>query len=79
MQCLAAPRRGQQQAQPRTALPAACGLLALTPLPHGRAHLPRRFQRREQRRGDLMDLRAKFEADKRRVADMKAARNFRPF
>jgi hypothetical protein len=38
-----------------------------------------RFQRREHRRSELMNLRTKFEADKKRVAGMKAARNFRPF
>ena len=38
-----------------------------------------RHQRREARRSELGDLRARFEADKRRVADMRATRNFRPF
>jgi len=37
-----------------------------------------RFQVREKKREELASLRAKFEADKRRVAAMKARRSFRP-
>lgn len=37
-----------------------------------------RFQVREKKREELASLRAKFEADKRRVAAMKARRTFRP-
>jgi ribosomal RNA-processing protein 7 len=38
-----------------------------------------RFQRREQRRSELLDLRSKFEQDKKKVAEMRAGRNFKPF
>ncbi len=38
-----------------------------------------RFQQREQRRSQLLDLRSRFEQDKKRVAEMRAGRNFKPF
>lgn len=38
-----------------------------------------RFQQREKRRQDLLDLRQKFEEDKKRLAEIKAARKFKPF
>ena len=37
-----------------------------------------RFQQREKRRGELFELKQKFEADKERVAKLKASRKFRP-
>ena len=37
-----------------------------------------RFQQREKRRSELLDLREKFEEDKRRLAELKAVRNFKP-
>lgn len=37
-----------------------------------------RFQQREQRRNELMQLREKFEADKKRIQALRSARNFRP-
>ncbi|GLC33919.1 hypothetical protein PLESTB_000817900 [Pleodorina starrii] len=38
-----------------------------------------RFQRRERRRNELVELRQRFEDDRRRLAQLKAARNFKPF
>ncbi|KAG2432773.1 hypothetical protein HYH02_012905 [Chlamydomonas schloesseri] len=38
-----------------------------------------RFQRREKRRGELEELRQRFEDDRRRLAQLKAARNFKPY
>ncbi|SPO25917.1 related to RRP7 - essential protein involved in rRNA processing and ribosome biogenesis [Ustilago trichophora] len=38
-----------------------------------------RFQLREKKREQLADLRAKFEADKAKVAQMKASRRFKPY
>ncbi|SPO25564.1 related to RRP7 - essential protein involved in rRNA processing and ribosome biogenesis [Ustilago trichophora] len=38
-----------------------------------------RFQLREKKREQLADLRAKFEADKAKVAQMKAGRRFKPY
>jgi ribosomal RNA-processing protein 7 len=38
-----------------------------------------RFQIRESKREQLADLRSKFELDKKRIADMKETRKFRPF
>lgn len=38
-----------------------------------------RFQRREARRNEVLELQQKFEEDKKRIAKMKAARKFRPF
>jgi hypothetical protein len=37
-----------------------------------------RFQQRDRRRTELLDLREKFEQDKRRLAELKAARKFKP-
>lgn len=37
-----------------------------------------RFQQREKRRNDLLDLRERFEEDKRRLAELKAVRKFKP-
>ncbi|CAK0784142.1 hypothetical protein CVIRNUC_007345 [Coccomyxa viridis] len=37
-----------------------------------------RFQQKEKRRSELMDLREKFKEDKRRIAELKASRKFRP-
>ena len=34
---------------------------------------------REQKRGQLIELRKKFEEDKKKVAELKAARKFKPF
>jgi hypothetical protein len=38
-----------------------------------------RFQQREKRRNELLELREKFEQDKRRLAELKSMRNFKPF
>ncbi|GFR53035.1 hypothetical protein Agub_g15727, partial [Astrephomene gubernaculifera] len=38
-----------------------------------------RFQRRERRRNELVELRQRFEEDKRRLAQLKATRNFKPY
>ncbi|CAG8666902.1 41752_t:CDS:2 [Gigaspora margarita] len=38
-----------------------------------------RFQMREAKRGKLAELRKKFEDDKRKIADLKAARRFKPY
>lgn len=38
-----------------------------------------RFQKRDQRRDDLLDLRSKFEEDKRRIQELKASRRFKPY
>lgn len=38
-----------------------------------------RFQMRERKRQQLADLRAKFEADKQKVASLKAGRRFKPY
>ncbi|KAJ7527391.1 hypothetical protein O6H91_16G051700 [Diphasiastrum complanatum] len=38
-----------------------------------------RFQRREGRRNEVLELQKRFEEDKKRIAKMKAARKFRPF
>lgn len=38
-----------------------------------------RFQRREARRNEIMELQNKFEEDKKRIAQMRAARKFRPY
>lgn len=38
-----------------------------------------RFQQREKRRSELLDLRQKFEEDKRRIAELKASRRFKPY
>lgn len=38
-----------------------------------------RFQQREKRRNELVELREKFEQDKRRLAELKSMRNFKPF
>ncbi|KAG2496503.1 hypothetical protein HYH03_005328 [Edaphochlamys debaryana] len=37
-----------------------------------------RFQRRERRRNELVELRQRFEDDRRRLAQLKATRNFKP-
>lgn len=37
-----------------------------------------RFQRREKRRDELLELREQFEADKKKVQELKAARKFKP-
>lgn len=37
-----------------------------------------RFQQRDRRRNELLELRQKFEEDKKRLAELKAARKFRP-
>jgi hypothetical protein len=37
-----------------------------------------RFQQREKRRNDLLDLRERFEMDKQRLAELKAVRKFKP-
>ncbi|CAG9466139.1 unnamed protein product [Pedinophyceae sp. YPF-701] len=37
-----------------------------------------RFQRREKRRDELMDLRRRFDADRKRIADLRAQRKFKP-
>jgi hypothetical protein len=37
-----------------------------------------RFQQRDQRRNELVELRERFEEDKRRLAELKAARRFKP-
>jgi len=38
-----------------------------------------RFQRREARRNEILELQNKFEEDKKRIAQMRAARKFRPY
>lgn len=38
-----------------------------------------RFQMREEKRTKLAELRQKFEQDKEKIAQMKAARKFKPF
>jgi ribosomal RNA-processing protein 7 len=38
-----------------------------------------RFQKREQKRKELVDLRLKFEQDKKKVEQMKNDRRFRPY
>ncbi|XP_073156321.1 uncharacterized protein [Henckelia pumila] len=38
-----------------------------------------RFQRREARRNEIMMLQSKFEQDKKRIQEMRAARKFRPY
>ena len=38
-----------------------------------------RFQRREAKRQELADLRAKFQADQEKIKELKASRNFKPF
>ncbi|GIL93679.1 hypothetical protein Vretifemale_21082, partial [Volvox reticuliferus] len=38
-----------------------------------------RFQRHEKRRNELAELRQRFEEDRRRLAQLKAARNFKPY
>lgn len=38
-----------------------------------------RFQRREAKRQELADLRAKFQADQEKVKQLKSSRNFKPF
>ncbi|KAK9831949.1 hypothetical protein WJX81_001994 [Elliptochloris bilobata] len=38
-----------------------------------------RFQQRDRRRNDLSELRQKFAEDKRRIAELKAARRFKPY
>lgn len=37
-----------------------------------------RFQQRERRRDELFALREQFEADKRKIQELKAARRFKP-
>lgn len=37
-----------------------------------------RFQQREKRRNELLELRERFEEDKRRLAELKAVRRFKP-
>ena len=37
-----------------------------------------RFQQREQRRDELVELRQQFEEDKKRVQELKASRKFKP-
>ncbi|KAI7841347.1 hypothetical protein COHA_004965 [Chlorella ohadii] len=38
-----------------------------------------RFQQREKRRNELLDLRERFEADKKRLADLRSARKWKPY
>lgn len=38
-----------------------------------------RFQRREARRNEILELQKKFDDDKKRIAQMRAARKFRPY
>jgi len=38
-----------------------------------------RFQSRENRRNELLELRAKFQQDKKRVSELRAQRRFRPY
>ncbi|KAL4429356.1 hypothetical protein ABPG77_005130 [Micractinium sp. CCAP 211/92] len=38
-----------------------------------------RFQQREQRRSELLDLRSKFEQDKKRIAELRASRKWKPY
>ena len=38
-----------------------------------------RFQKRETQRAAVADLRVKFEEDKRRIAELRAARKFKPY
>lgn len=38
-----------------------------------------KFQRRDQRRSEIMDLQDNFERDKRKIAELKAARRFKPY
>ncbi|KAF5831389.1 ribosomal RNA-processing protein 7-domain-containing protein [Dunaliella salina] len=38
-----------------------------------------RFQQREKRRNELVDLRIKFEEDRHRIQSLRASRNFKPF
>ena len=38
-----------------------------------------RFQRREKQRGDVLELREKFAADKRRIQELREARRFKPY
>ncbi|GBG70039.1 hypothetical protein CBR_g4867 [Chara braunii] len=38
-----------------------------------------RFQQREARRNELLELRHKFEEDRRKIAKLKAARKFKPY
>lgn len=37
-----------------------------------------RFQQREKRRDELLELREQFENDKRKIQELKAARKFKP-
>lgn len=37
-----------------------------------------RFQQRDKRRDELLDLRLQFEEDKKRVQELKASRKFKP-
>jgi ribosomal RNA-processing protein 7 len=38
-----------------------------------------RFQQREQKKSKLMELKQKFEADRQKIAELKANRKFKPF
>lgn len=38
-----------------------------------------RFQQREKRRNELVDLRQQFDEDRKRVAQLRASRNFKPY
>ncbi|GBF94015.1 hypothetical protein Rsub_07283 [Raphidocelis subcapitata] len=38
-----------------------------------------RFQQRDKRRNDLVELRRRFEEDRRRISELRAARNFKPY
>ncbi|AET04201.1 ribosomal RNA-processing protein [Medicago truncatula] len=38
-----------------------------------------RFQEREAQRNELMELQSKFEEDKKRLRQLRAARKFRPY
>ena len=38
-----------------------------------------RFQKRDKRRDEVLELRKQFERDKRRVQELRASRKFRPY
>lgn len=38
-----------------------------------------RFQQRDKRRSELMDLKRNFEADRKRLSELRAARRFNPY
>ncbi len=38
-----------------------------------------RFQQKDKRRTELMDLRQQFEQDRKRIAELRQSRNFKPY